>query len=51
MKKELEKVSEEITREFLVKMGHVKADIVKKLKEAPSQVYILDLILALESHC
>lgn len=50
VKKEPEKVSEETAKEFLKKMGHPEVEVIKKLKEAPPQIFILDLILASKAH-
>lgn len=50
MNKEVRKVFKETTREFLMKMGHPNVNVVKKLEEAPPQVSILDLVLALKAH-
>lgn len=50
MKKSTKKVLKEKAIDFLVKMGHNDVKIVGKLEEAPTQVSILDLILASENH-
>lgn len=50
MKKATEKILEEKAVNFLKKMGQNNVKIVKKLEEAPPQVSIPDLILALEDH-
>lgn len=50
MKKESGRVSEEKAKEFLKKMGHPEIDVVKRQEEASPQIFILDLVLALEDH-
>lgn len=50
MKKSTEKLPKEKAKDFLVKLRHNNVKIVRKLEEAPTQVSILDLILASEDH-
>lgn len=50
MKRHDGKVPKEKAVKFLKNMGHNEVEIVRKLKEAPTQVSILDMVLASEDH-